>query len=200
MQRLAIWFLVGLAAAASSAPAATLYRWTDASGTVRYGHRPPPGVAAQPADEERRNLYQTGSPPACRDLYEQHLKLIDAELARAQSERTGLGAEYSLSPAAKQELILDLLAHRAALLTGRRASDFRAPTFEEIQRTQSQLRDENAKMRQELKSQEVTIEAQRNRLNRARREAALARMPYPILPGYYYYPWGWSYFPPPVKR
>lgn len=184
--------------ALESATAATLYRWRDASGVSRYGYQPPPGVEAAPAEEQRRELYpETGNapPPPCRDLAEQHLKLVDQELQRVRAMEAGLGPAYEVSPAAKQALIFDLLAHRAALVTGRPASEFRTPTRDEIERSKSRLQGENARLQNELKQKEAALEAQQNRLNRARREAETARHePHFYGPGYY--PW----VPVPVRK
>lgn len=163
------------------AAAATLYRWTDASGTPRYGYQPPPGVEVAPADEERREVYEKGPELKCRDLAEQHLALIDKEIARVRAIETGLGPEFELSPAAQQELVMDLLAHRAALLTGRPASEFRSPSADEVRRERQRLQGENAKLTDELKSQQATLDAQQKRLERARREANR-----PWVPGYGY--------------
>ena len=165
-----------LLAAADPAMAATLYRWTDASGTARYGYQPPSGVDAIPADEERRALREETAPPiVCRDLAEQHLALIDREIERVKALKTGLGPQYDLTPAASQELVLDLLAHRAALLTGRGAAEFRAPTFDEAARAQNRLRSENAKMQNEIKARDAALDAQGYQLKRAQREADVVR-------------------------
>lgn len=180
------------------ATAATLYRWKDASGVSRYGYQPPPGVEAAPAEEERRELYpetEKAPPPNCRDLAEQHLKLVDQELQRVRAMRAGLGPEFELSPAAKQVLIFDLLAHRAALVTGRPAGEFRTPTSDEIERAKSRLQGENLRLQNELKQKEATLDVQQNRLNRVKREADAARHG-PNFYGPGYYPW----VPVPVRR
>jgi hypothetical protein len=191
--------LIACLAMAEPAAAATLYRWKDASGTIRYGYQPPSGVEVEPAEEERRELYGEKAPPVkCRDLAEQHLKLIDRELERVKALRAGLGPEYEITPATRQELILDLLAHRAALITGRTAAEFRTPTRDEIERDKSRLQGENTKLRNELKSQEATLDAQQNRLNQARREVnSVRRLLYPWGPGYYPWPAGVPY---PIHR
>jgi hypothetical protein len=192
MKQLWVLFLV-LPIILQPAAAATLYRWTDASGTPRYGYQPPPDVEAMPAEEERRDLYENAPPIACRNLAEQHLKLIDAEIARIKAMPAGLGPAYEFSPAAKQELILDLLAHRSAVLTGRKAAEFRSPTLEELERMKSRLQSENAKMRHELISREATIDAQKSRLERARREVDYARQLQvyrPLMPAPYVGPPG----------
>lgn len=189
-----------LAALAALEPvtAATLYRWKDASGVSRYGYQPPPGVEAIPAEDERRESYpETPDAPSpnCRDLADQHLRLVDQELQRVRAIKAGLGPDYELSPAAKQALIFDLLAHRAAMVTGRPASEFRTPTTDEIARTRTRLQDENMRLRDELKEREAMLDAQQGRLDRTRREADLARHgPHFYGPGYY--PWA----PYPVRR
>lgn len=147
--------------------AATLYRWTDASGIVRYGYQPPPGADAEPAEEERQTL--SSQEPACPDLAQHHLRVIDAELARIRDLPTGLGPNYELTPAAQRELMQDLLAHRAAVLTGRPASEFRAPNLAGIERDKSRLQEENTRLRQALQARESTIDAQRQKLEQARR-------------------------------
>jgi hypothetical protein len=151
------------------AAAATLYRWTDASGTVRYGHQPPPGVEVVPAEEEARELSEAVPPVACRDLAEQHLRLVDQEIARVKNLPAGLGPEYEFSPAVKQELILDLYAHRAALLTGRDAAEFRSPGSGDIARLKSRYDLEKRQLESALKAREETIEAQRRRLEEEHR-------------------------------
>lgn len=163
-----------LLALATPATAATLYRWTDASGTVRYGYQPPSGVEALPADAERHALYEP-APPACPDLARQHLALIDREIERVKALKTGLGPEYDISPAAGQALMLDLLAHRAALLTGRSPAEFRAPTFDESARAQNRLYSENLKMRGEIAARDAALDAQARQLRQARHDAHVIR-------------------------
>ena len=148
------------------ATAATLYRWTDVSGTPRYGYQPPPGVEAEPAEEERREVYEKGADIGCRQLAEKHLSLIDKEIARTRALEAGLGPEFAITPAAKQELILDLLAHRSAVLTGRPASEFRTPSSDEILRNKARLQSENTRLSGELKSQQATLDAEKRRLER----------------------------------
>jgi ribosomal protein L29 len=191
--------MFALLAALEPAGAATLYRWTDASGVARYGYQPPPGVEAEPAEEERRELYEApNAPPVqCRDLADQHVALVDKEIARVRAMKAGLGSEFELTPAAKQELILDLLAHRAALITGRTAAEFRTPTSDELLRASARLQGENMKLRNQVKSQEATIDVQQNRLKQARRELAAERyLLHPWGPGYY----SWPLAPFPIRR
>lgn len=193
--------LLILFAAVQTAESGTLYRWKDASGVARYGYQPPPGVEAEPAEEERQALYEApNAPPVqCRDLAEKHIALIDREIARVQAMKAGLGPDFELTPAARQELVLDLLAHRAALITGRTAAEFRSPTSDEVLRTKSRLQGENMKLQAQLKSQEQTIDLQQNRLKQAKREIAAGRiMLHPFGPGYY--PWPVTVLPVPIRR
>jgi transposase-like protein len=182
--------------------AATLYRWRDASGVDRYGYQPPPGVEAEPAEDERRKLYEEKAEPIrCEDLARQHVALVDREIERVRETRTGLGAEYAMSPAAQQQLIMDLMAHRAALITGRPASEFRTPSSDELIRSRNQLQSQNQQLQAGLESQEQTIDAQKTQLDRARRKLKYLRpfggawvgpgvypnpypyvYPYPLLP------------------
>lgn len=181
--------------------AATLYRWTDASGVARYGYQPPSGVEAQPAEAERQALYEAPEAPPvqCRDLAERHIALVDREIARVKAMKAGLGPDFELTPAARQELILDLLAHRAALITGRTAAEFRSPTSDELLRAKSRLQGDNMKLQSQVKSQEATIDLQQSRLKQAKREIAAGRMMlHPYGPGYY--PWPATVLPVPIRR
>lgn len=191
--------LFALFAVLEPAGAATLYRWTDASGVARYGYQPPPGEAAAPAEEERREIYEAPKAPPvlCRDLADQHVALIDREIARVRAMKAGLGSEFELTPAARQELILDLLAHRAAMITGRTATEFRTPTSDELLRAGARLQGENLKLRNQVKAQEAAIDVQQSRLKQARRELAAERfLPRPWGPGYY----AWPLAPFPIRR
>lgn len=166
------------------AGAATLYRWTDNSGTVRYGYHPPPGMNAAPADDVQRNLYDGPIDAVCRNLSKEHLRLIDREMERIKKLPAGLGPEYELTPAAKQELILDLLAHRAALLSGRKASEFRSPSGQEMERIRERHEEEKKRLQQTLQAKDATIRMQQDKLDRTRRKYEAARhylnAPYPL--------------------
>jgi len=156
------------------AAAATLYQWTDPDGETRYGYRPPPGVVGTVVGEKLRPPGQAEEPdkPAnCRALQDEHLRLIDKEIARLRSLRTGLGAEFEFTAEAKQRFINDLLAHRAALITGRAPEEFAAPD------NKRQLVDLNAKyakdktqLMEDLDAQRRQLQQQRNELERERRE------------------------------
>jgi hypothetical protein len=181
-----------LFAVLAPAEATTLYRWADNSGTVRYGYHPPAGMNAAPAEDEQRNLYKDPIDAVCPTLAKEHLRRIDQEMDRIKKLPAGLGPEYEFTPAAKQELILDLLAHRAALLSGRKASEFRSPSGQEMERLKKKYQQEKARLQQALDSQENTIQAQQNQLKRERRKADTVRCilntPYPytypvVVPG-----------------
>lgn len=173
------------ASLATPAGAATLYRWTDNSGTVRYGYHPPAGMNATPAEDEQRNLYKDPIDAVCRNLAKDHLRRIDREMDRIKKMPAGLGPEYELTPAAKQELILDLLAHRAALLSGRKASEFRSPSGQDMERLKERYQGEKARLQQALESKDETIQTQQDQLERTRRKVEAARhipiAPYPIV-------------------
>ena len=166
-----LWTLlvIGLTAA-EIADAGTLYRWTDASGTTRFGYQPPAGVEAEVAEEERREVYDQPVPIRCEDLASQHIALIDREVARIREMRTGLGPEFQLTPTTQQQLILDLLAHRAAMITGRPSSEFRSPSGDELLRSRNELQSQNAQLKAGLAGQEQVIDAQQAQLERARRK------------------------------
>lgn len=183
--RFAAVCLLFFASLATPAGAATLYRWTDNSGTVRYGYHPPAGMNATPAEDEQRNLYKDPIDAVCRNLAKDHLRRIDREMDRIKKMPAGLGPEYELTPAAKQELILDLLAHRAALLSGRKASEFRSPGGQDMERLKERYQGEKARLQQALESKDETIQTQQDQLERARRKVEAARhipiAPYPIV-------------------
>ncbi|CAI8904922.1 DUF4124 domain-containing protein [Methylocaldum szegediense] len=161
------------ASVATPASAATLYRWTDNSGSVRYGYHPPPGMNAVPAEDEQRHLYNGPVDALCSNLVKEHLRLIDSEMKRIESIPAGLGPEYEFTPAAKQELLLDLLAHRAALLSGRKASDFRSPSGQEMERLKEKYLEEKTRLQKALESKDEMIRVQQQRLERERRKRAL---------------------------
>lgn len=148
--------------------AETLYRWTDASGTVKYGYQPPLGIQAVPAEVVQRELKMRGSSVNCQDLVTEHLHLIDQEMARIKALPAGLGLAYKLTPTVKRELILDLLAHRAALVTGRNASEFRSPKRSELDQLRAQHEQEKAQLLETLENQKARIRAQRDQIKQER--------------------------------
>jgi hypothetical protein len=161
-----IWLII-LFVTLPSAAAETLYRWTDTSGVVRYGYQPPPGIQAMPAAEEHRELMKH-APVRCQELAAEHLRLIDKEIARIKATPAGLGLAYELTPAAKQELILDLLAHRAALVTGRNASDFLLPKRYKLDRLIAHYQREKTQLQKTIKKQEAMLRAQRSQIKQKR--------------------------------
>lgn len=163
--------------AGGSVGASTLYRWKDASGTVRYGNQPPVGVTAEVAEEERREVYDRAAPVPCQELADRHIAVIDREIARVRELKTGLGVQYALTPSQQQQLIMDLLAHRAAMITGRPAFEFRTPSGDEVLRARNELQNENESLREGLDAQGQIIDAQRLQLQRASRR-------------WYVWPWG----------
>jgi hypothetical protein len=188
-----------LIAALPSVDAATLYRWTDASGVARYGFQPPAGVEAEPADEERRELYEApNAPPVqCQDLARAHLVLLDKEIARVQAMKAGLGPEFELTPSARQDLVLALLAQRAALVSGRPASEFRTPSSDEMLRAEDRLRGENMVLRNQVQTQSATIDAQGRRIQQQKGQIEWDRFMFrPWGPGYY----PWPIAPIPLRR
>ncbi|MGX2041693.1 DUF4124 domain-containing protein [Methylocaldum sp. MU1018] len=172
---------VSLVVSLEAAGASTLYRWTDNSGTVRYGYNPPAGMNAAPAEEAQRELYKGPIDAVCRTLAKEHLRRIDREIERVKAMPAGLGPKYEFTPAAKQELILDLLAHRAALLTGRKASEFRSPSGQEMEQLKEKYQQEKARLQETLTSKDETIQAQQNQLKRERRKADFLYAPYPLM-------------------
>lgn len=166
----------------SSAAAETLYRWTNASGVARYGYQPPPGIQAVPAEQERRELMKLGSSERCQELAIKHLGLIDKEIARIKAIPAGLGLAYEFTPAAKQELILDLLAHRAALITGRSASDFRPLKHHKRDQLIAHYKQEKIQLQETVKKQKAVIRAQRNQIQQTQPIAPnLLLRPLPIV-------------------
>jgi hypothetical protein len=161
---IALLFL--LANGYSDAGSGTLYRWTDASGQVRYGYQPPPGIEAESAESAWNDQYGGDSQPACPTLVREHLQRIDQELERIRSLPDGLGPEYEFTPTVKQELLLDLLAHRAALVTGRRAEEFRAPARAQMREMKNRYEMQKRQMETELREQGNTIESQRATIRR----------------------------------
>ena len=153
------------------AAAATLYQWTDPSGETRYGYRPPPGVVGTVVGEKLRPTAEPDKPVNCRELQDAHLRLIDKEIARLRSLPTGLGAEFEFTAEAKQRFINDLLAHRAALLTGRAPQEFAAPDNKrEMGDLKAKYDKDKARLMEDLDAQARQLQQQRAELERQRRE------------------------------
>ncbi|ADE15184.1 conserved hypothetical protein [Nitrosococcus halophilus Nc 4] len=179
------WALIILLITLPSVAAETLYRWTDASGTARYGYQPPLGIQAVPAAEVQRELMRREPPVSCPELEIEHLHLINKEISRVKAMPAGLGLDYELTPAAKRELILDLLAHRAALITGRSALDFHSSKNYEFDHLRAQYEQEKTRLLETLEDQESMLRAQRIQIERERRRAEAAlhllHRPLPVL-------------------
>ncbi len=180
------WVQAGLllACLAPALPrAATLYEWVDKAGETHYGYRPPPGVVGTIVGEKLRNPQPPENPINCRDLQEQHLQLIDKEIARLRKLPVGVGPEFEFTAEARQKFINDLLAHRAALLTGRRAEDFSSlDQKREMGDLKEKYKQERAKLQENLENQAQQIKEQRMELERQRRFNRIIQ-PYPYYPG-----------------
>ncbi|MFM8332305.1 MAG: DUF4124 domain-containing protein [Candidatus Methylumidiphilus sp.] len=183
--------LTGLLLAAGLAQAATLYQWTDADGETRFGSRPPPGVVGTIVGEKLR---QTGGETAksaadCRALQDEHLRLIDKEIARLRGVATGVGAEYEFTAEAKQRFINDLLAHRAAFLTGKAPETFAAPDQKrELNELKAKYGKDKAQLEDDLEQQARQIRQEQMELERQRRANALMMQPYRFVPP------GWLFY------
>lgn len=171
------------------AGAATLYEWTDASGETRYGYRPPPGVVGTVVADKSKLARAAEAPVNCLALQEEHLRLIDKEIARLRELPVGMGAGFEFTAEARQRFINDLLAHRAALLTGRPPEEFTAPDKRrEINSLKEKYQKDKAQLVDDLESQARQLQQERIELDRQRRENALYiqrfRVLHPGLPLY----------------
>jgi hypothetical protein len=166
-----------------------LYEWSDESGQIRYGSRPPPGVKARPASDRLDQLRKEGYWGSCRELLTAHLRLIDDELARVRKLSAGFGPEFEFTPEAKQQLINDLLIHRSALVSGRPPEDFVADRARELSELKMSHARELAQLRRDLEQQAGQLQRQQLELDRVRREAELTIQRYRSLyPGLPFYP------------
>jgi hypothetical protein len=150
------------------AGAGVLYRWVDVSGQTRFGYRPPPGVQASMADEKSQAGGDRETPSGCRELMQAHVLLVDREIARVKAAPAGLGIEYEFTPEGKRRLLNDLLAHRAALITGRPASEFAPPDPQPaFERTRAHYERERAALQEELADQERRAQRLREDMRRS---------------------------------
>ena len=172
------------------AAAATLYQWADSSGETRFGYRPPPGVVGTVVGEKVRPAGESDKPAKpiqCRELQDEHLRLIDKEIARLRNLPTGLGAEFEFTAEAKQRFINDLLAHRAALLTGRPAAEFAPPDNKrQLGDLKAQYNKDKSKLVEDLEDQARQLQQERVELERQRRENALILQRSRLYPGMLY--------------
>jgi len=168
--------------------AATLYEWTDESGETRYGYRPPPGIVGTVVGERARQPRDPDAPVNCKALQDEHLRLIDKEIARLRDMPVGIGPGFEFTPESRQRFINDLLAHRAALLTGRAPEEFTAPEKKrEISELKTQFDQERGRLTDELEAQARQLRKERIELDRQRRENDLIIQRYRALnPGYLY--------------
>lgn len=170
------------------AGAATLYEWVDAAGETHYGYRPPPGVVGTVVGERTRQPQQANAPVNCKALQDEHLRLIDKEIARLRNLPVGMGPEFEFTAEARQRFINDLLAHRAALLTGRSSEEFSAPNSQrEINQLKEKFNKDEAKLKDELESEARQLRQERIELERQRRENdLLLQRNRAFHPGYLY--------------
>lgn len=168
------------------AQSATLYQWVDSAGETRFGYRPPPGVVGTVVGERARQLQGDPPPANCKALQDEHLRLIDREIARLRDISVGTGPQYEFTAEGRQRFINDLLAHRAALLTGRSAQEFSAPdTRRELNDLQTQYQQDRAKLKDELEEQARQLKQEKEQLEQQRSQYNWWFQRYPaIYPGY----------------
>ncbi len=176
-----VWLLLAFLAPALAC-AETAYEWTDAAGETHYGYRPPQGVVGTPLADEERKLYSTGNPVNCRDLREEHLRLIDKEIARLKKLPVGLGPDFEFTAESRQRFVNELMAHRAALLTGRKAEEFLEPDRKrELSELKQKYLQERARMQESLEEQAQQLKQQGIEMNRQRQFNRAIYPPYPYL-------------------
>lgn len=164
--RTLVWLSLGLSP--SFALTATVYEWVDASGETHLGYRPPPGVVGAVVGAK---AHQPDEPAACRELQEDHLRLIDKEIARLRHLSVGLGAEFEFTAEARQRFINDLLAHRAALITGRAPEAFAPPDNKrQLNDLKEKYKKDQVKLVEDLEEQARQLQRERRELDRQRRE------------------------------
>ncbi len=166
-----VYALLLMGLASGPAMAATVYEWVDPSGETRYGYRPPPGVVGTVVGDKLRQAGEPTRPVDCRELREEHLRLIDKEIARLRSLPVGLGAEFEFTAEARQRFINDLLAHRAALLTGRAPEAFAPPDNKrQMNDLKETYKKDKAQLIEDLEEQARQLQRERRELDRQRRE------------------------------
>ncbi|QSA98306.1 DUF4124 domain-containing protein [Methylococcus sp. EFPC2] len=170
--------------------AASLYEWTDESGQVRFGSRPPVGVQAKPAGERLERLRERGYPElSCKELQDEHVRRVDEELARLKKLPAGFGPDYEFTPEAKQKLVNELLVHRSALVTGRLPEDFTTENGRELSEMKSKYEHELQRLRENLQQQATQLQQKQIQLDRVRREAEMVIQQYRgFYPGMPIYP------------
>lgn len=175
--RYALLLCLGLASQAGLAD--TLYQWSDEAGEARIGYRPPPGVAGNVLVDRNRT---SAEPADCRALEQQHLQIIDKEVERLRHLPTGMGAEFEFTAESKQRFINDLLAHRAAFITGKPLQQFqRAENRRVFNPSSDNKQPDQVKLMDELQTQARQLKQQRRELERQRAQYNLPRPPDPSL-------------------
>jgi hypothetical protein len=169
-----VWaLLLGLGLSPGFAGAATLYEWKDASGETRYGYRPPPGVVGTVVGQRAREAGPS-KPVDCKQLQEEHIRLIDKEIARLRSLPVGLGPQFEFTAESRQRFVNDLLAHRAAFLTGRSSEEFSPPDSKrQINELKDQYGKDKALLMQDLEAQARQLDRDRRELERQRTENSI---------------------------
>jgi hypothetical protein len=178
--------LIAVGMGPGSAMAATLYQWVDPSGATRFGYRPPPGIVGTVAGEQERQGQAAANPINCRELQQEHVHVVDLEIARVKALRAGFGPDFELTPEAKQRFINDLLILRSVLVTGRPAQDFAPPDNKrQLSKLQQQYQQDKTQLVDELQSQTQQIQQQRLELERERLDNQFNSQRYWIIrPGF----------------
>jgi len=183
---MALWLLALLVPGVVRA--ATLYEWVDEAGETRYGYRPPPGVVGTVVGERKWQPRDSDAPVNCKALQDEHLRLIDKEIGRLRDVPVGLGPGFEFTAEARQRFVNDLLAHRAALLTGRSPEEFAAPDKQrEITNLKDKFKKDKAKLTEELEFQARQLRQERIEVERQRQENELIlQRNRALYPGYLY--------------
>ena len=181
-------FMLLILLAPGFATAATLYQWTDGSGETRFGYRPPQGVVGVVAGEKERQQQTAANPVNCRELQQEHLRLVDQEIARVKDLQAGFGPHFDYTPEAKQRFINDLLILRTALVTGRPSSEFAKPdNRRQLTDLKQKYQKDKTQLVDELQTQAVEIQQQRKALERERLQNEFYMQRFWLLrPGFLY--------------
>ncbi|MFZ4699505.1 MAG: DUF4124 domain-containing protein [Candidatus Methylumidiphilus sp.] len=184
----AFLIMIGVGLEPRFAMAATLYKWVDNAGDTHFGYRPPPGVVGTVAGEKERQRQELGNPVNCRELQQEHLRLVDQEIARVKNLQAGFGTHFDFTPEARQRFINDLLILRSALVTGRPAEEFAPPDNKrQLTNLQEKYQKDKTKLVDELQTQSQQIQQQRRELERERLQNGFNMQRFWILrPGFIY--------------
>jgi hypothetical protein len=154
--------------------AATLYEWKEANGETHYGYRPPPGVIGTVVGEKLRQ-----TTPTCKELQEEHLRLIDQEIARLRKLPVGAGFEFTAET--RQRFINDLLVQRAALITGRAPESFAPSQPRQVNELNERYQRDRAKLVEDLEAQARQLQRERQAFEQQRREQEIILQRYRTL-------------------